>query len=253
MVRRYAVGVPDSSASRNRRGVRARRQQQLVVRQRLPRGDLLRGQVQARHGGGQPQVDVVLGVPGGVVHEGVGDRVVAQQIALGERGSLVRRMGLRPDQDQSTVVALLAKLGDGRSAGQAGSDDDDGHGGPLVVERQAGGRSAPAVDTLAASPACRVPPFHGTATAEQIRRRCHRRQGGAASETRADEEQRVDRAQHQQHPAGNEHGDDQGDDGQHDRGRPGRAAADGRRCGVGTGVGVGSWADRRSAAAARLR
>src|SRR4029077_3792758 len=84
-----------------------------------------RREVDGAHPVADPQVDVVLGIPGGLVDQRVVLRGIAQEQVLGKRRTFVRRAGLVGEERDRPVVPALAELGDERTGGQATSDDDD--------------------------------------------------------------------------------------------------------------------------------
>ena len=120
---RGAGVVGDPQVPRRRPG----RQQQLGVgllpvagaddvRGGVDRGDLL----------AEPQVDVVLVVPVGVVHERRLEVVVAQEVALGQRRSLVGQVVLVAVHHDGPLEPRGPQLLDGLGRGQPGSHDDEG-------------------------------------------------------------------------------------------------------------------------------
>ena len=81
--------------------------------------------VERHHCDAETQVDVVIGVPGGVVDDRVLERLLALQVLLGQWRSLVRQVALVGDQRQRSVVTLLAQRFDRLRAGQSTTDDHD--------------------------------------------------------------------------------------------------------------------------------
>ena len=67
-------------------------------------------------------------VPGLVVDEHRAPIVLPQQIALGQRRSLVRKQVLVAHQDDRACVAEVAQRFRGLGSGEAGADDDNGLG-----------------------------------------------------------------------------------------------------------------------------
>ena len=91
--------------------------------------------VERRDAGAGDQLDTVVGVPALVLGRGIGGGALAEEDVLGQRRSLVGCVRLGSHEDDVPVVALLAQLGGGAGAGQAGPDDGDGHGVLLVSAR----------------------------------------------------------------------------------------------------------------------
>ena len=89
------------------------------VRREVDRGD----------GGAQPQVDVVLVVPVGVVHEGGLELVGAEQVALGQRGPLVGQVVLVAEHHHRALEPGVAEPLDGlgRRQSRAHHDERLGH------------------------------------------------------------------------------------------------------------------------------
>ena len=83
----------------------------------------------ACRGSSESQVDVVVGIPVLLVDEHLFPVGVPQQIALGQRRSLVGAMRLITDQRDPPGETLLAQGLRSRGAGQAGTDDDKARGG----------------------------------------------------------------------------------------------------------------------------
>ena len=70
----------------------------------------------------------MLGVPGLGVDQRVRERALVEHEVLGERGTLVRRVGLVGVDGERAVVPALAQLGDQGAGGQAAPDHDDRRG-----------------------------------------------------------------------------------------------------------------------------
>ena len=115
-----------AAGHRQRAHHRAGGQQQLRVPQPLAAGqlDLVLGRLQRADRRAEPQVDVVLGVPLRRVHPGRLPLLLAEQVALGQRRSLVRRLVLVAEQHHRPVEALGAQRLGRLRAGQAGAHDD---------------------------------------------------------------------------------------------------------------------------------
>ena len=118
-------------------------QEQLVVAQPVPVGGDEPVGVPVDRGdrGVDPQVDPVVGVPLGRVHE---DRVAvgaALQVGLGQRWPLVGPVGLGAEQDDVSVESFGAQRLGGFGACQARADDGEcgwvAHGGPSASLRRA--------------------------------------------------------------------------------------------------------------------
>ena len=84
----------------------------------------LRGDVDGVGPGAEPEVDVVGGVPGLVVHGRLVGRVLPEQEALGQRRPLVRQPLLPREQDDPPLEPLVAQGLHGLGAGEATADDD---------------------------------------------------------------------------------------------------------------------------------
>lgn len=118
------VGSGDRRTARRRAGG----EQQLGVRDASTtlQFDQCRARVDGAHGRAEQQVDVVVGVP--VLGVDV-DRLavlLAQQIALGQRGPDVGPLPFVTDDEEAAVVAAFAQGLHGRARGQAASDDHKG-------------------------------------------------------------------------------------------------------------------------------
>ena len=91
-------------------------------------GDRAGGAVDRGNRSAQPQVDVVLGVPGAGVDEDRVAFVLAQQVALGQRGALVRALRLVAEEHDLAVEPLVAeRLGRLRARQPAAHDHECRH------------------------------------------------------------------------------------------------------------------------------
>ena len=87
----------------------------------------MRRAIEGGHGDAESKLDGVVVVPGLLVNV---DRIsfgLTKEIALGQRWSFVRELGLVADEDDGTVIAEVAQSL-GCFARPAGADDDDGLG-----------------------------------------------------------------------------------------------------------------------------
>jgi hypothetical protein len=89
--------------------------------------ELLKSGVEARNAGRAPEVDVVVLIEAFAVDVRL-RRSLAPQVVLRERRALVWPLGLIAEQDQATIVPLVAQGFGGLCAGQPGADDGDGLG-----------------------------------------------------------------------------------------------------------------------------
>ena len=107
-------------------GRRTGRQEQLVVAQRLSarRAHFVCSAVDFGDPCAQTQVDVVFEVPLRGMDVDLFPLGGAQQIALGQRGPVVRAFGLIPDEDDLPAEAVGAQRFGGLGAGQPGAHDD---------------------------------------------------------------------------------------------------------------------------------
>jgi hypothetical protein len=107
-------------------------QQQLVVADRRAVGQRHGPGRQVEPGAVHPQqkLDLLPGVPGGILDGGAAAVCAAQEL-LGQRRALVRHSVLRADQGYPAAETLRAQPGDGGSAGHAAADHYD----PPVTHR----------------------------------------------------------------------------------------------------------------------
>ena len=99
--------------------------------QQLPEGDLLlrrqpsgpRLQVELHRRGARQQLDRLLLIPGGFLHERVTAALGALEVALGQRWAVIRRVGLAPDEQNRPVGAGAAQPAGAVAGGDAAADE----------------------------------------------------------------------------------------------------------------------------------
>jgi hypothetical protein len=103
-------------------------EQQPVVGQHGPVAEVQRAGLPVQPGGrgADPQFDLVLGVPGRLVHEEVGAGGGRREVTLRQVRALVRGFTLLADQDHPAGETLGPQGLGGLGPGEAGSDDDMG-------------------------------------------------------------------------------------------------------------------------------
>ena len=118
----HAVQIGTGNIQEPRR--RAGGQQQRVVADPLSvrHFDLSGGPVDRSHRGARAQVDVVFGVPAGIVHEHRVPIGLSQQQTLGQRRPFIGPFGLLAQQDDIAVEAFVPQRLRGLRPGEPGSD-----------------------------------------------------------------------------------------------------------------------------------
>ena len=87
--------------------------------------DGLARRIDGGRAGPEPELDVVLGVVGGGIHELILEALLAAQVSFRERWPVVGRLSLGPDEQDFPVESFLSQHGRRPGSGQRGADDRD--------------------------------------------------------------------------------------------------------------------------------